>query len=126
VADDRPDVLAAVAAKRGANPADSVAELLASGIDGVVVSAATPAHAEPIAATAAESAKPQNDDRLTINTPEGTPVERLGTRPSYTYQLEAFAAHVRHGAPLPLDTADAVENMAYIDAAYRAAGMSPR
>jgi predicted dehydrogenase len=70
--------------------------------------------------------KPQNDDRLTINTPEGTTVERLGTRPSYTYQLEAFAAHVRHGAPLPLDTADAVENMAYIDAAYRAAGMSPR
>jgi hypothetical protein len=28
--------------------------------------------------------------------------------------------------PLPLDTADAVENMAYVDAAYRAAGMSPR
>ncbi len=53
-------------------------------------------------------------------------VERLGTRPSYTYQLEAFAAHVQHGAPLPLDTADAVENMAYVDAAYRAAGMSPR
>ncbi len=45
-----------------------------------------------------------------------------GTRPSYTYQLEAFAAHVLHGAPLPLDTADAVENMAYVDAAYRAAG----
>jgi myo-inositol 2-dehydrogenase / D-chiro-inositol 1-dehydrogenase len=50
VADERPDVLAAVAAKHGANPADSVAELLASGIDGVVVSAAAPAHAEPIAA----------------------------------------------------------------------------
>jgi hypothetical protein len=33
---------------------------------------------------------------------------------------------VQHGAPLPLDTADAVENMAYVDAAYRAAGMSPR
>jgi predicted dehydrogenase len=69
---------------------------------------------------------PHDDDRLTINTPEGTTVERLGTRPSYTYQLEAFATHVQHGAPLPLDTADAVENMAYIDAAYRAAGMSPR
>jgi predicted dehydrogenase len=70
--------------------------------------------------------KPHNDDRLTINTPEGTTVERLGTRPSYTYQLEAFAAHVQEGAPLPLDTADAVQNMAYVDAAYRAAGMSPR
>ena len=70
--------------------------------------------------------KPHDDDRLTINTEDGTVVERLGTRPSYTYQLEAFAAHVQHGAPLPLDTADAVENMAYVDAAYRAAGMTPR
>jgi predicted dehydrogenase len=70
--------------------------------------------------------KPHDDDRLTINTPDGTTVERLGTTPSYTYQLEAFAAHVQHGAPLPLDTADAVENMAYVDAAYRAAGMAPR
>jgi len=70
--------------------------------------------------------KPHDDDRLTIRTPQGTTVERLGTRPSYTYQLETFAAHVLHGAPLPIDTADAVENMAYVDAAYRAAGMSPR
>src|SRR3977135_583806 len=73
VADERPDVVASVAAKHGAKPADSVEELLASGIDGVVVSAATPAHAEltlaavhrglptfcekPIAATAAQSAR---------------------------------------------------------------------
>ncbi|MDT5242636.1 MAG: hypothetical protein QOD36_12 [Mycobacterium sp.] len=70
--------------------------------------------------------KPHDDDRLTINTAEGTIVEHLGTRPSYTYQLEAFAAHVQHGAPLPLDTGDAVENMGYVDAAYRAAGMTPR
>jgi hypothetical protein len=27
---------------------------------------------------------------------------------------------------LPFGTADAVENMAYVDAAYRAAGMNPR
>ena len=70
--------------------------------------------------------KPQDDDRLTIRTPEGPTVERLGTRPSYTYQLEAFGEHVLNGAPLPFGTADAVENMAYVDAAYRAAGMSPR
>jgi predicted dehydrogenase len=70
--------------------------------------------------------KPHDDDRLTINTAEGTTVERLGTRPSYTYQLEAFAAHVQDGAALPLDTADAVQNMSYVDAAYRAAGMMPR
>ena len=70
--------------------------------------------------------KPNEDDRVTIRTPAGTAVEHLGTRPSYTYQLEAFAAHVLHGAPLPLDTVDAVENMRLIDAAYRAAGMNPR
>ncbi len=69
--------------------------------------------------------KPHEDDRLTITTPEGTTVERFGTRTSYTYQLEAFAAHVRDGTELPLDTADAVANMALIDDAYRAAGMNP-
>jgi myo-inositol 2-dehydrogenase / D-chiro-inositol 1-dehydrogenase len=73
VADERPDLVAAVAAKHGAKPADSVEELLDSGVDGVVVSAATGAHAEltlaavhrglptfcekPIAATAADSAR---------------------------------------------------------------------
>ena len=70
--------------------------------------------------------KPNEDDRLTIRTPNGTTVERLGTRASYTYQLEAFAAHVEHGAALPFGAADAVANMAMVDAAYRAAGMSPR
>ena len=70
--------------------------------------------------------KPNEDDRLTVNTPAGTVVERLGTRASYTYQLEAFAAHVQQGTPLPFGTADAVANMAFIDAAYRAAGMEPR
>ena len=70
--------------------------------------------------------KPQDDDRVTVRTPAGTTVERLGTRKSYTYQLEAFAGHVLRGEPLPLDTADAVENMAYVDAAYRAAGLAPR
>jgi myo-inositol 2-dehydrogenase/D-chiro-inositol 1-dehydrogenase len=73
VTDERADVVAAVAAKHGATPVASVSELLASGVDGVVVSAATPAHAEltlaaverglptfcekPIASTAAESAR---------------------------------------------------------------------
>jgi predicted dehydrogenase len=70
--------------------------------------------------------KPNEDDRLTIRTPAGTRVEHHGTRMSYSYQLEAFAAHVLYGTELPIDTADAVENMAYVDAAYRAAGMTPR
>ncbi|MDT5178196.1 MAG: hypothetical protein QOJ95_2394 [Mycobacterium sp.] len=70
--------------------------------------------------------KPNSDDRLTINTSAGSTVERLGTRASYTYQLEAFAAHVQQGTPLPFGTADAVANMAFVDSAYRAAGMQPR
>jgi predicted dehydrogenase len=70
--------------------------------------------------------KPGEDDRLTVSTPAGTHVERLGKRPSYTYQLEAFARHVTDGAPLPVDGTDAVQNMALIDAAYLAAGLSPR
>ena len=70
--------------------------------------------------------KPHEDDRLTIRTPTGTKVEHHGTRTSYSYQLEAFAAHVLYGAALPIDVADSVENMAYVDAAYRAAGLTPR
>ena len=70
--------------------------------------------------------KPRDDDRVTVRTPDGTTVERCGTRASYTYQLEAFADHVQGGAPVPLSLADAVANMALIDEAYRAAGMSPR
>ncbi|CDO05938.1 dehydrogenase [Mycolicibacterium cosmeticum] len=73
ITDERTDVAAAVAAKHGAKAVDTVEELLASGVDGVVVAAATPAHAEltlaavergiptfcekPIASTAAESAR---------------------------------------------------------------------
>jgi predicted dehydrogenase len=70
--------------------------------------------------------RPNRDDRLTLRTARGTTVERLGTRSSYTYQLEAFAAHVEHGAALPFGVADAVANMTMVDAACRAAGMHPR
>ncbi|ADT98702.1 Gfo/Idh/MocA family protein [Mycolicibacterium gilvum] len=73
ITDERPGVVGEVAAKYGATPVESVEKLLSSGIDGVVVAAATPAHAEltlaaverglptfcekPIASTAAESAR---------------------------------------------------------------------
>jgi predicted dehydrogenase len=70
--------------------------------------------------------RPNRDDRVTVRTPRGVTEERLGTRASYTYQLEAFAAHVSSGAALPFGTADAVANMAMVDAAYRAAGLPPR
>ena len=70
--------------------------------------------------------KPHDDDRLTIRTDGGERIERHGTRTSYTYQLEAFAAHIERGRPLPVDSADAVANMALIDDAYRAAGLPLR
>jgi predicted dehydrogenase len=73
-----------------------------------------------------EFIKPHHDDRLTVTTPGGVTVEHLGTRPSYTHQLAAFTDHVQHGTSLPFGTADAVANMAMVDAAYRAAGMDPR
>jgi predicted dehydrogenase len=69
---------------------------------------------------------PQMDDRIVVRTPQGERTERLGTRSSYTYQLEAFAAGVRDGAALPLDADDAVTTMALIDDCYRAAGFEPR
>lgn len=69
---------------------------------------------------------PAADDRLTLTTAGDTTVERHGTRPSYSHQLDAFAAHVQSGAPLPFGVDDAVANMALVDAAYRAAGLEPR
>jgi predicted dehydrogenase len=66
------------------------------------------------------------DDRVTITTPGGRRVEHLGTRPTYTYQLEALRAHLRDGAPLPIDADDALATMELIDACYHAAGFQPR
>jgi predicted dehydrogenase len=69
---------------------------------------------------------PQLDDRVTVTTKEDTWVEHLGRKTSYTYQLEAFTAHLRNGAPLLIDADDAVDTMELIDASYRAAGLQPR
>jgi predicted dehydrogenase len=77
-------------------------------------------------ATAANFVQPHLDDRVTITTAAGTRVEERGRRSSYTYQLEAFAAHLRDGAPLRNDVDDAVATMRLIDDCYRAAGFTPR
>ncbi len=69
---------------------------------------------------------PHLNDELMVTIGGESRTESLGLRSSYTYQLEAFAAAVRHGASLPLDAEDAVANMQIIDAAYQAAGLSPR
>jgi predicted dehydrogenase len=77
-------------------------------------------------AAAANFALPTMDDRVVITTAGGRRVEQLGTRPTYTYQLEALRAHLRDGAGLPIDADDALATMELIDACYRAAGFQPR
>lgn len=71
---------------------------------------------------------PNRDDRLThVSTKDGSVVvEHLGTRSTYTYQLAAFADAVQNGSSLPIGLDDAVENMRYLDDAYRAIGLNPR
>ncbi len=71
---------------------------------------------------------PHVDDRLVVTTEDGTRTEHLGTRSSYTYQLEAFTAAVRTGvpAPAPVDAANALLTMRLIDQCYEASGMQPR
>jgi len=66
------------------------------------------------------------DDRITITTDAGTTVERLGTRSTYTYQLDVFAQHLADGTAFPIDVADAVTTMELIDSTYRAAGLPVR
>ncbi|MEU9448823.1 Gfo/Idh/MocA family oxidoreductase [Streptomyces sp. NPDC048277] len=77
-------------------------------------------------ATAVNFVQPHLDDRVVVRTPAGERTEELGRRSSYTYQLEAFAAHLRHGATLPLDAEDALTTMRLIDECYRAAGFPVR
>jgi predicted dehydrogenase len=69
---------------------------------------------------------PHNDDRLIVTTRKGSRTERLGTRSSYTYQLEAFTTAVRTGVPARTDAADAVKTMRLIDQCYEAVGLQPR
>lgn len=77
-------------------------------------------------ATVTNFVQPHVDDRVVIQIGADRRVEHLGTRSSYTYQLEAFAASVRTGTPMPTDADDAVTTMRMIDDCYRAAGLSPR
>jgi predicted dehydrogenase len=64
--------------------------------------------------------------RLSVRSPEGRRVERFGRRPSYAYQLDAFAAAVLRGESFETTPQDAIENMTVIDAIYRAAGLPLR
>lgn len=69
---------------------------------------------------------PHTDDRVIVTVGTTQRTETMGRRPSYDYQLEAFARLIRLGEPVPTDAADAVATMRLIDALYAAAGMAPR
>lgn len=77
-------------------------------------------------ATAVNFVQPHLDDRVVVRTAAGERTEELGRRSSYTYQLEAFAAHLRRGTPSVLDADDALTTMRLIDDSYRAAGFPVR
>ncbi len=69
---------------------------------------------------------PQLWHKLTVVVDGKRRVERFPRRPTYEFQLEAFAAAVRDGAPTLTPPEDAIATMRVIDAIYRAAGMQPR
>jgi predicted dehydrogenase len=69
---------------------------------------------------------PQLGHWLSVRSESGRRSERFGRRPSYAYQLDAFAAAVLRKEPVKTPPHDAIENMAVIDAIYRAAGLPLR
>jgi predicted dehydrogenase len=64
--------------------------------------------------------------RLAVRSADGKRVERFSRRPSYAYQLDAFAAAIRRGEPVKTTPEDAIENMTVIDAIYQEAGLPLR
>ncbi|MGQ0803982.1 MAG: Gfo/Idh/MocA family protein [Actinomycetota bacterium] len=71
-------------------------------------------------------ARPQSFHRVTVRTKEGKRRERVKGDATYTYQLRAFVAAVRNGAPLLTPLSDSVANMRVIDEVYKKAGLDVR
>lgn len=69
---------------------------------------------------------PQVFHRFAVRTSHGRHTERFRRRSTFDYQLEAFRDAVTLGSPILTGPDDAVATMTVIDAAYRAAGLSPR
>ncbi|MGE2692141.1 Gfo/Idh/MocA family protein [Mycolicibacterium pulveris] len=64
--------------------------------------------------------------RFSVRSDGRNRVERFPRRPTYAYQLDAFAAAVLRGEPVRTTPEDAVMNMTVIDSIYRAAGLPVR
>lgn len=71
-------------------------------------------------------AAPNLFPRLSVRSANGKRTERFSRRPTYSFQLDAFAGSVLRGEPVRTSPQDAVENMSVIDAVYRAAGLPIR
>ncbi len=69
---------------------------------------------------------PQLGHAIEVTVDGTTTTETVTRRPTYAYQLDAFVAAVRNGAPLLTGTDDAIKQMRVVDACYRAAGMRLR
>jgi len=69
---------------------------------------------------------PQYGHRMKVTTSLGTRKERFSRRPTYDFQLEAFAAAVEDGASFPTTAVDAIRTMELIDGIYAAAGLPLR
>ena len=69
---------------------------------------------------------PQVLHRVVVRGHAGRRVEHVVRRPTYNFQLEAFADAVRQGVAPITGPADSVANMSLIDAVYTAAGLEPR
>lgn len=66
------------------------------------------------------------DDRIDVTVDGQTRTEEMGKKSTYTYQLEAFADHIRNDAPIFTDAEDALVQAEFIDAVYSAAGLPLR
>lgn len=69
---------------------------------------------------------PQFFHRISVRTKAGKRVEHLSKRPTYAYQLDAFANAVLRGGPVLTGPDDSIATMTVIDAIYRATGLPPR
>jgi predicted dehydrogenase len=69
---------------------------------------------------------PQLFHRLSVRSAQGKTVEHADRRPTYEYQLRAFARAVAGGPPPLTGPADSVANMKVIDAIYEKAGLPLR
>lgn len=70
--------------------------------------------------------KPGLDNSITVTRGSETTTEHHGDASSYTYQLRAFASHVRSATANHSDAEDALAQATVIDACYTAAGLPLR